>query len=574
MKNIKILFVCFILQFFCIFSSIYAQKLKTDDVPDDIVQSFDMEYSGSKIQSWILEGTTYIANFKDEDGYVGKAYFSNDGTWIKTLFPVPFNECPLLLANYVTENYPNYEVSVCCLQQLPKMNTHYYLEVRFPEVGSKDEPSVLTFNHKGELMKRTDPEGWQLRTDLPAQTAPVAKERQPKETVNNGATSKNAATTDNKMPRGARSQKNVTTTYDPWAQYAVDEKAVPELVKKTLKKKAVKPIDNHWFLVGETYISKCKVKELPMQVYISNKGIWKKSHVYIAPESVNSTMVKHLETYYKGYKYNFVFKEMRADKQDKVYIEIYEKKNWKKKIPTGLWFDGKTRKFIKAVDPNFEDPFSDPDLASAPAPTSDRTNILSTLPDGIKAYVSSNYPPYHIRKYQMVNDDDLGEIYQVEIANAGDSYILLYFDKSNQFLRKEMSDGKQAVKSDDDSEIRVPESIISAFKKQYPRVEKATWEEEDYGHYSVTFLGTKGEEKCYIDPKGEIYEIVYTLDKNKVLPEIENYIKENYGRGTITDYFSVKKMKDHYYKVYFTPAKSNETHIYWFEPNGEFDKEE
>ena len=383
MKIFRFLLIAFTLQLALGFSlSLNAQKLKTDDVPGDVTQSFLSEYPSAKISSWVLEGDQYVANFKD-DGSVGKAYFKNDGTWIRSTYDIPTSEIPLSISKYVTDNYPNYEISVCHLRELPKTNTHYYLEVRFPEVGGKDLPSVLTFDYAGNLMKREDPEGFVLRTDEPARpaaTAPkptknenagpaqkpskVEKTEEPAapaqptrvEVVKNDApaVSEKPGKVDNsKAPKDEPSAKaekpkkekkgkgEVEEPFDPWAKYAIDEKKVPTNVQKMFKKKATKPENTQWFLVGETYIGKCVVRELPVEVYISKKGAWKKTYSYMLQERITSAMVKHIETYYKGYKFIKAFKELRADKQNKVYVEFYEKKNYKKKIPTGIWFDEK-----------------------------------------------------------------------------------------------------------------------------------------------------------------------------------------------------------------------------------------
>ena len=618
MKIFRFLLIAFTLQLALGFSlSLNAQKLKTDDVPGDVTQSFLSEYPSAKISSWVLEGDQYVANFKD-DGSVGKAYFKNDGTWIRSTYDIPTSEIPLSISKYVTDNYPNYEISVCHLRELPKTNTHYYLEVRFPEVGGKDLPSVLTFDYAGNLMKREDPEGFVLRTDEPARpaaTAPkptknenagpaqkpskVEKTEEPAapaqptrvEVVKNDApaVSEKPGKVDNsKAPKDEPSAKaekpkkekkgkgEVEEPFDPWAKYAIDEKKVPTNVQKMFKKKATKPENTQWFLVGETYIGKCVVRELPVEVYISKKGAWKKTYSYMLQERITSAMVKHIETYYKGYKFIKAFKELRADKQNKVYVEFYEKKNYKKKIPTGIWFDEKTRKMIRTVDPNFEDPFNDPDLFTNTAPSQeDIQAAIDELPAAIKSYVASNYPPYTIREADTENDPDLGEIYRVEITSGGSGYITLFFDKSGKFLKKEMSDGKKTVKSFGDyDEIEVPEVVLNAFAAKFPRVDNPVWDEDENENFDVQFIGTKGKELCIFSPDGRLLEDLFYLDASKVMPEIESYLKSTYGKYEIINYFSVKKDNSNHYKLKIMPNKSKYPKYLWFSAKGEFEEEE
>ena len=615
MKIFRFLLIAFTLQLTFGFSlTLSAQKLKPDDVPGDVTQSFLSEYPSAKITSWVLDDNRYVANFKD-DGSIGKAFFKNDGTWLKTTYDIPTTEIPLSITKYVTDNYPNYEISVCNLREMPKVNTHYYLEVRFPEVGGKDAPSVLTFDYAGNLVKRQDPEGFVLRTDEPVRPAattkpaknengdvaqkpskneePAAEPAQPErvEVVKNDApaVSEKPGKVDNskaakeesaekveKPKKEKKGKGTVEEPFDPWAKYAIDEKKVPANVQKMFKKKATKPENTQWFLVGETYVGKCIVRDLPVEVYISKKGAWKKTYSYMLQERITSAMIKHIETYYKGYKFIKAFKELRADKKNKVYVEFYEKKNYKKKLPTGIWFDEKTRQMIRTVDPNFEDPFNDPDLFTNTELSQEEIQAaIDELPASIKSYVATNYPPYKIREADTENDSDLGEIYRVEITSGGTSYIALFFDKSGKFLKKEMSDGKKTVKSFGDyDEIEVPEVVLNAFNAKFPRIDNPAWDEDENENFNVQFIGTKGKELCIFSPDGRLLEDLFYLDVTKVIPEIESYLKSTYGKYEIVNYFSVKKDNTNHYKLKIMPNKAKYPKYLWFSAKGEFEEEE
>ena len=587
MKIFRILLVIAALQIsFCL----SAQKLKTDDVPGDVTQSFSSEYPSAKISSWELKDNMYVAQFKD-DGSNGKAVFKNDGTWVETTYDIPTSEIPLSIAQYVNSNYPNYEISVCNLREMPKTATHYYLEVRFPEVGSKDLPSVLTFDYVGNLIKRQDPEGWKLRTDepvrpttsttkpsKPAKVEVVSNEQQAKtkddvKAENAKAEREEKAEKAQKADKGKKGKNEAAAPHDPWAQYAIKQSEVPDVAKKMLKKKAPKATDQKWFLVAETYVCKCMERDLEKDVYISKSGVWKKTYAYMLEEKVSSAITNHLATYYKGYKFSKAFTETRADKKNKLYIEFYEKKNWKKKIPTGAWFDGKTRKFIRTVDPNFEDPFNDPDVFTEVAPSAeDLAASIAELPEGIKSYVSSNYPSHKIRDYEMEEDKDLGQIYKVDIASTGNSYIILYFDKSGKFLRKELSSGMKTVKSYGDyDEVDVPEVVLNAFAAKFPRVNDAKWDEDENENFDVQFTGTKGKEMCIFSPDGRLLQDLYYLDVDKLIPAIESYIKDNYGKSEIQQYYSVKKDGKNFYKTVILPNKEKYPVYLWFTATGEFD---
>ena len=128
-------------------TGLYAQKLKPTEVPDDVVQTLDMQYSYAKVMNWLKDGNQYIATIKDE-GSTGKVYISAAGEWLRTTFAVPQNELPSAITAYVKENYPEFAISESCLEEKDNEKTHYYLEVKPDGVGFK--PSRLTFSTTGQ----------------------------------------------------------------------------------------------------------------------------------------------------------------------------------------------------------------------------------------------------------------------------------------------------------------------------------------------------------------------------------------------------------------------------------------
>lgn len=145
MRN-KLLFVLLlsVIQLVAVnFNNVFAQKLKPAEVPSDVVETLDEQYSYVKVTGWVKEGQTYVASIKD-GSTSGKVYISGAGEWIRTLFNVPVNELPSSITDYVKENFPDYLISVSALEEKEDVSTHYYLEVREDAVGSK--PSVLTFS--------------------------------------------------------------------------------------------------------------------------------------------------------------------------------------------------------------------------------------------------------------------------------------------------------------------------------------------------------------------------------------------------------------------------------------------
>ncbi|HPT52763.1 MAG TPA: hypothetical protein PK740_05725, partial [Bacteroidales bacterium] len=93
-------------------------------------------------------------------------------------------------------------------------------------------------------------------------------------------------------------------------------------------------------------------------------------------------------------------------------------------------------------------------------------------------------------------------------------------------------------------------------------------------NYNVQFTGTRGKEMCVISPNGEILEVLYFLEIEKVIPEIEKYLSDNYKGSDILQYYSVKKGDQNFYKLVIMPKKSKFAKYLWFTSAGVFEMEE
>ena len=122
MKN-KILFILllFVIQTVILSTNtISAQKLKPTDVPADVVQTLEEQYSYVKVTGWLKEGGTYIANIKDgldcdvtlsdytqigfDGNLFGKLEWDEvDCSHAATSAAVPAALVPVEIANYVSK---------------------------------------------------------------------------------------------------------------------------------------------------------------------------------------------------------------------------------------------------------------------------------------------------------------------------------------------------------------------------------------------------------------------------------------------------------------------------------------
>ncbi len=546
MRN-KLLFVLLlsVIQLVAVnFNNVFAQKLKPAEVPSDVVETLDEQYSYVKVTGWAKEGQNYVASIKD-GSTSGKVYISGAGEWIRTLFNVPVNELPSSITDYVKENFPDYLISVSALEEKEDVSTHYYLEVREDAVGSK--PSVLTFSSSGtnQLLSRDDPEGFQdPRVKHPdkieqAKAAAAEKQAQKEEAAKREAAEKAAAekaakeaaknapkTTAQAKPantpaakpasssssasKPSASQQKVSkpkkekpepVVKDEHGNIAIKANTVPEVVSKALVKKVLHPAELNWFLVDSMYIARCLNQGKKTAVYIKPNGVWEKTLTIMPEESVTGLMSKHLNDFYPGWRFKSSVKEQRADKDDKTMVEFYEKANYKAKLVTTIFFD-KAGKLIRTVDPDYE--------------------LGGT-------------------KKESEEDDALNK----------------YYEKMNMSL-------------DNDDASSVPENVKAAFKLKYPKVNNEVWTEDGYMNYIAAFYTTRGKEFCVFNSYGELTE-TWVLGKNENLSAtIQDYLKKEYKSYKLKEFYTVKRLADKLtaYKVIVVDKKTQDEQELWFNLSG------
>ena len=514
-----------------------AQKLKPAEVPADVVQTLDEQYSYVKVTGWMKEGQTYIASIKD-GATNGKVYISSAGEWIRTLFTVPVNELPSTITEYVKENFPEYLISVSALEEKEDESTHYYLEVREDAVGSK--PSVLTFASTGvnKLLSREDPEGFQDPTvkqpDKMEQAKAAAAEKQaqkaeaakreaeekaaaekaakeaakaaPKPATTTSTAAKPSTTTTSKPAEPQKEakpkkEKPEPVVKDEHGNVAIKANTVPEVVTKALAKKVLHPAELNWFLVDSVYIARCLNQGKKTAVYITPQGIWEKTLTIMPEESVSGLMAKHLNDFYPGWRFKSAVKEQRADKDDKMMVEFYEKANYKAKLVTTVFFD-KAGKLIRTIDPDY-------DLGGG--------------------------------KGESAEDDALNK----------------YYEKMNMSL-------------DNDDAASVPENVKAAFRLKYPKVNNEVWTEDGYMNYIAAFYTTRGKEFCVYNSYGELTE-TWVMGKNESLSAtIQDYLKKEYKNYKLKEFYTVKRIADKLtaYKVIIVDKKTQEEQELWFNLSG------
>ena len=356
--------------------SLSAQKVKPDDVPSEVKQTLSFEHPTAKVSAWVLEDDQYVATFKEE-GTAGKAYFKSDGEWVKSTFSIPKKQLPPLLSDYVIENYPGFSYGLIQLRYVPDERMHYLIELKSEDLTSKNS-SWLTFNENGELLTREDPPGF----ISPVKEKPSVKEKEPakekerepakeKEERNQQVAEKEktkkavAAPEENddeqeQVAKKEKAEKKEVAerekSYEKERSYDneyVSSSKVPEPVKKELSKKIPRPETTDWYVCDTFFVAKCLYKEQQNEVFITQKGKWEKTYTELTELAVTGNILKHLNSFHNGWKFKAAIKETRADREDRLLVDIYEKANWKQKLVTSLLFD-KSGKLIKTFDPEYD----------------------------------------------------------------------------------------------------------------------------------------------------------------------------------------------------------------------------
>lgn len=401
----------------------FAQKLKPADVPSEVSQAMDFQYPYVKVSAWQLDGDQYIATFKDE-GAVGKAYISRSGEWLRTTYDIKKDELPSVITEYVKTNYPDFAITGSYLEEKENEPLHYMLEVKQEGIGFK--PSRLSFSDKGELLSREDPDNFKDPTateSMPvAENVPAKQNAAPKQTTNPKQTTapkqntttkpdsdaKPAAKSEPKpkqepapKPEKPKKEKPAPVVTDEQGNVAIDASEVPDIVKKNLLKKILHPEELNWFEIDNQYVAKCVNSGRKTAAYFSKDGVWDKTLTVLPEEAVTGPVLKHLNDFYKGFKFKTAIKETRADKDDKTMVEFYEKANFKAKVPTTVIFD-KTGKLLRTIeaDPEMADASSkggekddlDKYYAKMNMSLEEKANSSSSIPENVQAVFKLKYP--------------------------------------------------------------------------------------------------------------------------------------------------------------------------------------
>ena len=130
-------------------------KIKETDVPRSVLLSLEKTYESYKVKTWYHAPGQYVAEFVT-DGQNGRCYFTSNGDWQYSAFPVKLDECPTLMNTYFVNNYPGYRIKSTDYVEEMSGDNYYRMVIVKKGVGSKD--CELVFDTRGKLQRSTAPD--------------------------------------------------------------------------------------------------------------------------------------------------------------------------------------------------------------------------------------------------------------------------------------------------------------------------------------------------------------------------------------------------------------------------------
>lgn len=137
-------------------------KIKDTDVPKSVLLTLEKTYESYKVKTWYQAPGQYIAEFVT-DGLNGRCYFTANGDWQYSAFPVDLSECPTLMNTYFVNNYPGYRIK--STEYVEEMSGDIYYRMIIVKKGVGSEDCEMIFDTRGKLQKSTAPDPDAVKRD-------------------------------------------------------------------------------------------------------------------------------------------------------------------------------------------------------------------------------------------------------------------------------------------------------------------------------------------------------------------------------------------------------------------------
>lgn len=146
----------FLIALFCLpLISMAQTKIKETDVPKSVLLSLEKTYESYKVKTWYQAPGQFIAEFVT-DGQNGRCYFTANGDWQYSSFPVVLEECPTMMNTYFVNNYPGYRIKSTDYVEEMSGDNYYRMIIVKKGIGSKE--CEMIFDTRGKLQRSTAPD--------------------------------------------------------------------------------------------------------------------------------------------------------------------------------------------------------------------------------------------------------------------------------------------------------------------------------------------------------------------------------------------------------------------------------
>ncbi len=210
------------------FTSLYSQKLRNSDVPQEVRMGLENTYTDYKLMGWFFETGQYVAEI-NIDNQVGRVFLTASGNWQFTIFNIAEPELPTLVMNYFINNYPGYRIKKSEYVEDFGGDNYYRLIISMKGIAQTEYEMI--FDPRGKMIKTNAPDPDFVKKDYIARLNPEDIERNQKKMAQRTAMPGDAE----KVPGSSDYYKGKMV--DIQAPDPLDEVRIPETVTKAFEKR-------------------------------------------------------------------------------------------------------------------------------------------------------------------------------------------------------------------------------------------------------------------------------------------------------------------------------------------------
>jgi hypothetical protein len=127
-----------------VISNVFAQDVKSKDVPETVKTAFAQKYPTAKKVNWEKEKGNYEANWGGKSGEDSSVVFSPSAIFVEIVVAIPVNQLPPSVEPYVNSHYKGAKI-----REAGKVTDAAGRHMYEAEIKGKD----LIFDEKGGFLK-------------------------------------------------------------------------------------------------------------------------------------------------------------------------------------------------------------------------------------------------------------------------------------------------------------------------------------------------------------------------------------------------------------------------------------